>query len=112
MTESVSSLSSYYPGGPDLGPGIHGPLHDARRATADWGADPSRRTWLVASARALFSEMTASAGSRAGFRSCSAPGLVGEASTNPASQAIIADICPSRERCGAMTVFALGPTSG
>lgn len=78
-------------------------------------ADRRRRTWLVATALALFSAMTALCGLARGFGSLLLARIgvgVGEAGTNPASHAMIADLYPLEERSGAMAVFALGPHLG
>lgn len=78
-------------------------------------ADRVRRTSLVAAALFLFSGMTALCGLARGFGSLLLARIgvgVGEAGTNPASHAMIADLYPAQARSGAMAVFALGPHLG
>jgi MFS family permease len=72
-------------------------------------ADRARRASLVALALILFSGMTALSGLARGFGSLLLARIgvgVGEAGTNPASHAMIADLYPPEERSGAMGVFA------
>jgi predicted MFS family arabinose efflux permease len=78
-------------------------------------ADRVRRTSLVAAALFLFSGMTALSSLARGFGSLLLARIgvgVGEAGTNPASHAMIADLYPPEERSRAMAVFALGPHLG
>ena len=78
-------------------------------------ADRARRTTLVATALFLFSGMTALSSLARGFGSLLLARIgvgVGEAGTNPASHAMIADLYPPEERSRAMAVFALGPHLG
>jgi MFS family permease len=78
-------------------------------------ADRARRASLVAAALLLFSGMTALCGLARGFGSLLLARIVigvGEAGTNPASQAMIADLYPPPERGEAMAMFALGPHLG
>ena len=74
-------------------------------------ADRARRTVLVAGALFLFSGMTAISGLARGFGSLLLARIgvgIGEAGTNPASHAMIADLYRPEERGRAMGVFALG----
>ena len=74
-------------------------------------ADRARRTVLVAGALFLFSGMTAISSLARGFGSLLLARIgvgIGEAGTNPASHAMIADLYRPEERGRAMGVFALG----
>lgn len=74
-------------------------------------ADRARRTSLVAAALFLFSGMTALSGLARGFGSLLLARIgvgVGEAGTNPASHAMIADLYVPEERSRAMALFAVG----
>ena len=74
-------------------------------------ADRARRAVLVAGALFLFSGMTALSGLAHGFGSLLLARIgvgIGEAGTNPASHAMIADLYRPEERSRAMGVFALG----
>jgi MFS family permease len=74
-------------------------------------ADRVRRTSLVTVALFLFSGMTALSGLARSFGSLLVARIgvgVGEAGTNPASHAMIADLYPPEKRSRAMAMFGLG----
>lgn len=78
-------------------------------------ADRRSRTRLITASVAGFSAMTAASGLAANFSQLVLARMgvgIGEAGTNPASHALIADLYGPRGRSAAMGIFALGPQAG
>lgn len=78
-------------------------------------ADRYRRKVIIITSLVVFSLMTALSGWAAGFVSLLILRIgvgVGEAGVNPASQSIVADYFPSRQRAFAMAVLMLGANFG
>jgi MFS family permease len=77
--------------------------------------DRANRSRIIVLSLLLFSTMTVLCGLAVNYWQLLAARVgvgVGEAGTNPASQAIIADLYPLQRRSGAMAVFATGPHVG